>query len=188
MPFGRAEARRKTLLTFASLRWKKRVDEVQRAGEGRIFEVADAPARKVALVLGAPVREMEPTAVLEDRLRTGVELFALGKAKSLLLSGTASEVAVMSTFCAEHDVPGSAQLLDPRGRHTFESLRNAREAGHRELLVVSQRFHLPRALFIAARLGLDAVGISADLRPYLHQKKFERREVISSVLAYWMAG
>jgi len=187
MPFGRVEARRRALLSFATLRHRALVAEVERAGEGRIFQAAEVLPRPLALVLRAPVRAMKPTAVLEDRVRTAAELFAAGKVQRLLLSGTASEVAVMSTLCAELDVSGGAQLLDPRGRHTFESLANAAEAGHRELLIVSQRFHLPRALFIAARLGLDARGVAADKRPYLHQKRFEKRELFSSVLAYWMA-
>ena len=186
MPFGRVEARRRTLLAFASLRWRPMVDEVQRAGEGRIFTVSDVPPRPMALVLGAPVREMKPSAILEDRVQTGVELLRARKVDKLLLSGTPAEVAVMSTLCAELELSGDQQLLDPRGRHTFESLRNAREAGHRELILVSQRFHLPRALYIAEWLGLDALGVEADRRPYLHQKRFERRELFSSVLAYWM--
>ena len=80
-----------------------------------------------------------------------------------------------------------AQLLDPRGTHTFESVRNARALGHRSLLIVSQRFHLPRALYLAGRMGIDAVGVAADLRHYAALKKMEQREVFSSVLAYWMA-
>jgi vancomycin permeability regulator SanA len=184
---SRTGARRRTLLSFATLTWRPLVSEVQAAGQGRIFDAADAPVRPVALVLGAMVREMKPTAVLEDRVLTAARLFREGKAARLLLSGTPDEVAVMTRLLAEHDVPGDAQLLDPRGTHTFESVRNARALGHRSLLIVSQRFHLPRALYLAGRMGIDAVGVAADLRHYAALKKMEQREVFSSVLAYWMA-
>lgn len=183
---SRAEARRRTLLSFATFSWKPLVRDVQRAAEGRISDVADAPARDVALVLGAPVQAGQVTAVLEDRVLTSLALFQAGKAKRLLLSGTPLEVEAMAALLGSR-VPEPAILRDPRGLHTFESTRNAAAMGLRELLVVSQAFHLPRALFLARKLGLDAHGVRADRRPYQHQQRFERREQISCVLAWWMA-
>lgn len=183
---SRAEARRKTLLSLATFRWQPLVAEVQRAGEGRITDAARAPKMPIALVLGAPLREGRVTAVLEDRVLTGLALLESKRVERLVLSGTLAEVSAM-TALLETRVPTGALLVDPRGRHTFESIANARDAGHQQLLLVSQAFHLPRALFLARRLGLDAHGVTADRRAYQHQRRFEARERISCVLAYWMA-
>jgi SanA protein len=184
----RTAARLRTALSLASLDGPRIHREVQQAGDGRVFSLEKAPQAPVALILGAPAREGRVTAVLEDRLLTGARLLERGTVQSLCCTGTPEEVAVMAAFLAEQDVSGSALTLDPHGRHTFESLENARTLGHTELLVVSQGFHLPRALYICRALGLQASGVTADLRPYQSQHRLEHRELFSSVLAYWMCA
>ena len=184
----RTTARLRTALSLASFDGARIHREVQQAGTARIFSLEDAPRAPSALILGAPARDGQVTAVLEDRLLTGAGLLARGTVASLCCTGTPEEVAVMAAFLAEHDVPGNALTLDPRGRHTFESIENACTLGHTELLVVSQRFHLPRALYICRALGLQASGVAADLRPYQSQHRLEQRELFSSVLAYWMCA
>ena len=182
----RTGARRRTLLSFATFGWRGIAAEVQRAGEGRIFSVDAAPPHDVALILGARVREGRATAVLEDRVLTAIELIQEQKAKRLLLSGLPDELEAMRGILDAHAISPEALIWDPKGLHTFESIHNTRALGHREVLIVSQAFHLPRSLFIADRLGLKALGVAADRRPYLQAKKFAQREVFSSVLAYWM--
>lgn len=183
---SRTAARLRTALSLARLDGPRLHRLVQQAGAGRLHQVDDAPAAPVAVVLGAPVPKLRLTAVLEDRLRTAARLFARGKVTALLCTGTPDEVSVMAAFLAEQRVPERALHRDPQGRHTFESLQNARALGHLDVLLVSQAFHLPRALYIARALGLQASGVRADLRPYAAQQRMQRRELYSSVLAYWM--
>ncbi|MBS2029830.1 MAG: YdcF family protein [Deltaproteobacteria bacterium] len=182
----RTGARRRTLLSFATFGWRGIAAEVQRAGEGRIVSIDAAPAHEVALVLGARVRNGRATAVLEDRVLTAIELVKQDKAKRLLLSGLDDELAAMREILGAHAIAPESLIWDPQGLHTFESIHNAHTLGHHELLIVSQAFHLPRSLFLADRLGLKAVGVSADRRPYANARKFAQRETFSSVLAYWM--
>ena len=124
--------------------------------------------------------------MLDDRLATAAALFHAKRAARLVVSGTPAEVAVMSASLCERDVPGTAQVLDPRGLHTFESVRNAKALGARALLIVTQRFHLPRALYFAQKLGLDALGVIADRQPYAGLDRMARRERLSSVRAWWV--
>ncbi len=161
---------------------------VQKAGGKFIVRPEEIePSRfDVALVLGAPARDGAMTPVLADRVHTAIELYRDGRVKRLLLSGTKSEVDVMSEAARSAGVDAEALLHDPAGRHTFESFENARASGHGKLVVVTQRFHLPRSLFIAERMGIEALGVVADKRRYLGIVEYRARELFSSVLAYWM--
>jgi SanA protein len=162
---------------------------VQRQGAKRIVAPEQARA-EVALVLGATVaRGVGP--VLTDRVLTAASLFHSGQVRRLLLSGspggrTGDELSAMERLALDAGVPAPALTRDPRGRHTFESFASARELGLSSLVVVTQRFHLPRSLFIAQRLGLDAVGVPADRRTYERIARYQARELVSSVLAYWL--
>jgi vancomycin permeability regulator SanA len=187
----RSWARRLTALSLATGAALPITRRVQRAGAGRIVTVQEAPTHEVALVLGSPVLK-GLTPILADRVETGVELWKAGRARRLLLSGnrgpeTGDEVGTMAAEARRLGVPEEALLLDRAGRHTFESLASAKALGHRRLLVVSQRFHLPRALYIAQRLGLEAQGVPADRRHYQNAAEYQARELVSSVLAFWMA-
>lgn len=144
---------------------------------------------ELILVLGAGVREDgTPSPMLEDRLITGVALYQVGEGRMpLLMSGDASrkgydEVSPMAEYARENGVAEEAILRDPAGLSTFESLRRAKETfGVKRLVIVSQKYHLYRALSAAKALGLDAVGVSADLRPYRGQWLREVREVLARV-------
>lgn len=162
---------------------------VQTAGARRIVRL-DAARGEAALVLGSPVRR-GLTPILADRVATAARLFHQGQVARLVLTGSTSaetgdEVAAMACAALAAGVPAAALDRDPLGRHTFESIENAR-ARPGPLVVVTQRFHLPRALYLCERLGIDAVGVAADLRVYSGLREYQRRELASSVLAYWMS-
>ena len=125
------------------------------------------------LVLGCGVdAQGRPKPMLRDRMTVAVELYEKGWADRLLLSGDNSgpdynEVGAMETFALEHGVPAEAILPDNEGFSTDASIRRAKEVfGMEQVVIVTQEYHLFRALFLAGSYGLEASGVSATLRTY----------------------
>lgn len=159
---------------------------------GLIHTPAEAPPVRVALVFGAGVRrDGYPTTVLYDRVATAAELYRLGKVEKLLMSGdgiTNSEVAAMRLAALELGVPEGDIVLDPAGQRTYDSCYRAKAIyGATEVLLVTQAFHLPRALYLCEALGLRAAGVSADRRAYRSSTEafWNFREVLATVAAVW---
>ena len=132
-----------------------------------------AEHRPVAIVFGAGLRsDGRPTRVLEDRVRTAVDLYHAGSADTLLLSGATNgagrdETEAMLDLALQLGVSREDILLDPEGTRTFETCSRARSIWSIEQAhLVTQRFHLPRALVICDQLGMDVTGVSADRRIY----------------------
>jgi SanA protein len=138
----------------------------------QIASKTDAPKASAAIVFGAGLRrDGRPTTVLADRVRTAVDLYQAGRVPLLVMSGTVrqgyDEPASMRSLAVELGVPEDAIVLDPSGDRTFETcLGTRRRFGSGPVLLVSQHFHLPRALATCAGLGLEASGVAADLRVY----------------------
>ncbi len=135
------------------------------------------------LILGAGVRDDgSPSHMLEDRLKTGLQLYELGAPDKILMTGDHgrqeyNEVGVMKDFATERGVPSENVFMDHAGFSTYESLYRARDVFKaKRVIIVTQEYHLPRALYIADRLGLEAVGVSADLRTYRGQGMRNLRE------------
>ncbi len=136
------------------------------------------------IVLGAGVRDDgSPSHMLEDRLKVGIELYKMGCAPKLLMSGDHGrehydEVGAMLNYARENGVPDDDIFLDHAGFSTYESIYRAKEIfGAEKILIVTQEYHLYRALYIADSFGLDADGVSADLRTYVGQSMREVREI-----------
>ena len=164
----------------------------QSAGRHIVASPQDAPQAKVAIVLGARVMaDGSPSAMLADRLATGVALYKLGKVRKLLLSGdhgqtTYDEVNAMRKYCLAQGVPDQDIFMDHAGFDTYETMYRARDVFKvTDCLVVTQGFHVPRAVYIARTLGLDATGVVADLRPYPNEWRFSLREWPARVKAYF---
>jgi SanA protein len=160
----------------------------------QIKVVTDAPERRVAIVFGAGLRrDGRPTAVLYDRVLTAVQLYQQGKVHKLLMSGdnrfeNYNEPASMKQAAVELGVPEQDIVLDYAGQRTYDTCYRARHIfGLQEAVLVTQNFHLPRALFLCEALGLSAVGISADQRTYLRgsQLVWNVREVMATAAALW---
>ncbi len=152
----------------------------------------EVPARRVALVFGAgvwPGGQLSP--VLEDRVSTAVALYKAGKVSKLLMSGdnrfiNYNEPKHMGEYAQALGVPAEDIVLDYAGRRTYDSCYRAVHIFQvSEAVLVTQRFHLPRALLIADGVGLEAVGMVADRRPYLNADWYRLREVLASVAAWW---
>ncbi len=145
------------------------------------------------LVLGCAVRpDGSPSHMLEDRILTGVELYQKGLADNVLMSGDRSvgydEVSTMEREAEELGVPSEKILVDPEGYSTYESLVNLSKTHKgKRILIVTQKYHLHRALYIAEKLGIEAYGVSADLRTYTKQLKYDLREILARVKdVFWV--
>ena len=152
--------------------------------------MADPAARAeldAILVLGCGVdANGRPKPMLHDRMSVAVELYEKGWADKLVLSGDNSgpdynEVGAMETFALERGVPASALLLDHEGFNTDASIRRARdEFGVKRVVLVTQEYHLYRALYLARAYGLEAWGVSATLRTYgPKQTIWSAREILA---------
>ena len=132
-----------------------------------VQEARDAGADCI-LVLGARVDGKAPSAILEKRLECGVELYFEGAAPKLLLTGDGGqhrydEVSVMQQYALDAGVPGEDILLDSEGYDTYSSLCRARDVlGIQNIFIVTQGYHMDRALYIAKMIGLDARGVTAE--------------------------
>lgn len=138
------------------------------------------------IVLGCQVRDDGSLSdMLKDRLLRGIELYYGGAAPKLLLSGDHGqthydEVNAMKQFAIDNDVPSSDVFMDHAGFSTYETMYRAKEVFQaRKVIIVTQEYHLYRAVYIAEKLGLEAYGVSADLRTYSGQTKRDVREVLA---------
>ncbi len=130
--------------------------------------VADVPQAEAALVLGASVTSAGAlSAVLKERAQTAVELYAAGKVGKILVTGDNStlshnEVNPVGNYLTAAGIPKDDIFLDHAGFDTYSSMYRARDVfGVRSMVIVSQAFHLPRAIYVARRLGLKAYGVDA---------------------------
>lgn len=160
----------------------------------RIHQKADAPARGTAIVFGAGLRrDGSPTAILRDRVATAAELYLSGQVTHLLMSGDGqslgyNEPDAMRQYAILLGVPDQAISVDYAGQRTYDSCYRAKAVfGLTDVLLVTQRFHLPRALFLCNGLGLDALGVEANNHRYWSGSMFlwNIREQLATVGAFW---
>ncbi len=145
------------------------------------------------LVLGAGLRsDGSPSDMLRDRLRGAVELYRRGVSDRVFLSGDRSgedydEVSAMAEYCLAEGIPEEAIVRDFEGYSTYESVTHAvREHGYRSMVIVTQEYHLYRAVYIAERLGADVAGFAADYRDYWGQSLRDAREVVARNKDFWL--
>jgi SanA protein len=139
----------------------------------KIYSTAEVPTERVAVVFGAGLlRSGLPTPVLYDRVAVAAELYRLGKVQKLLLSGdnrflNYNEPGAMRKTALSLGVPESDLVLDYAGRSTYDTCYRAKAIfGLTRATLVTQNFHLPRALLTCEALGIQAVGVSSDLHNY----------------------
>lgn len=138
------------------------------------------------VVLGCQVKEDGRLShMLEDRVKRGVALYHAGSAPKLLMSGdhgreNYDEVDAMKRYAVENGVPVADVFMDHAGFSTYETVYRAKAIfGAKKVLIVTQRYHLYRALYIAQQLGLEAYGVDADYRTYSGQTARDIREVLA---------
>jgi vancomycin permeability regulator SanA len=136
---------------------------------GHRHTVADAPSAGVVIVFGAQLAPggTRPKPFLASRLRTTAALVRAGRARAVLVSGdgasaAGSETDVMRTYLTELGVDQAKIVNDPSGLDTYDTCRRARDVyGVRRALLVTQSYHLPRAVALCRTLGIDADGVDA---------------------------
>ncbi|MCI8415821.1 MAG: DUF218 domain-containing protein [Ruminiclostridium sp.] len=154
----------------------------------RVLEAEAPPPEDLdcILVLGCGVRpDGSPSHMLEDRMKRAIQLYQAGWSDVLLLSGDNrkedyNEVGVMKAYAMARGVPEEAIVLDHAGLCTYDSLYRARAIfGAERVVVITQAFHISRALYIGRSLGVEAWGVTADLRPYQHELFNRCREILA---------
>ena len=160
----------------------------------KVHSVEDVPTDRIAIVFGAGLRrDGMPTAVLRDRVETAAQLYLDGKVEKLLMSGDNSfadynEPAAMRLYAHSLGVPDEAIVLDYAGRRTYDTCYRARHIfGVESAILVTQDFHLSRALFTCNALGVKAVGVEANNYYYLKRSRlyWNIREQLATVGAFW---
>ena len=140
------------------------------------------------LVLGAGLKpDGSPSDMLRDRLSFACDLWEEGVSDTVLVSGDRAseaydEVTAMKNYLLAHGVPEEAIVEDPMGYSTSESLKRAKDVfGYENVVVVTQRYHLYRALYIAQKTGLDAKGVNSDPYTYRGQVLRDIREFAARI-------
>ena len=160
----------------------------------RIVNAVVVPPTRVAIVFGAGLRrDGTPTAVLRDRVDVATDLYFAGKVEKLLLTGANptlgyNEPESMRQYALGLGVPEEALVLDYAGLSTYDSCYRARAIfGLTEAVLVTQPFHLDRALYLCAAFGISAVGVPADRRYYSDRLRrwWDLREVAATTVAFW---
>ena len=146
---------------------------------------------RIAIVFGARVWEDgTPSNVLYDRVLTAVELYRAGRVKKLLMSGDNptheyDEPTAMKRTAMELGVPESDIVLDFAGRRTYDTCYRAKEIFEvKKAILVTQEFHQARSLYLCNNLGVDSIGITANRRKYLGERRWAVREFFS-VFGAW---
>ncbi|MCD4738930.1 MAG: YdcF family protein [Anaerolineae bacterium] len=150
------------------------------------------PARPVAIVFGAgywPSGALSD--ILRDRLAAAATLYQTGRVQKILVSGDNhvleyNEPEKMLAYLLEQGIPRSDIVLDYAGRRTYDTCYRARDIFLVDRVVlITQRYHLPRALYTCQTLGLEAEGYMADRVPYIHLRRYQWREVPALWRAWW---
>ena len=162
---------------------------VQASVQDRILteeQAAELEEIDCVLVLGCGLEaDGSPSPMLHDRLQQGVALYQKEAAPKLLVSGDHGreeydEVNAMKRFAEEQGVPSEDVFMDHAGFSTYESVYRARDIFQvRRMVIVTQEYHLSRALYIAKRLGIEAWGVPADPRTYSGQTARDLREILA---------
>lgn len=159
----------------------------------RQFQINQSPSAPVAIVFGAGLsRDGQPSPVLRDRVATAAQLYFDGKVQKLLMSGDNrfldyNEPGAMKRYALSLGIPEEDIVLDYAGRRTYDTCYRARYIfGVQQAILVTQQFHLPRAIFTCNNLGIEAVGVIADQRRYSqYAHRFWRfREIPATAMAF----
>lgn len=137
------------------------------------------------IILGAGIWGDKPSPMLEDRLLEGINLYNNNVSNKIIMSGDHGreeydEVNIMKNYAIEKGIPSENIFMDHAGFSTYESIYRAKEIFEaKKVVIVTQKYHLYRALYIANQLGLEAYGVGADPRQYVGAAYRELREILA---------
>jgi SanA protein len=161
---------------------------------GRIYQAADVPAHRVAIVFGAGLwRNGDPTPVLADRVTMAADLYKAGKVEKILVSGDNrfidyNEPEAMRQLAMSLGVPSEDIIRDYAGRRTYDTCYRAKAIfGVEKAILVTQTFHMTRAIYTCNHLGVESVGVASDLRIYRKSSVlyWNMRELVATSAALW---
>lgn len=155
--------------------------------------VEKIPETRVAVVFGAGLSNQgtEPSPILADRINSAIELYKAGKVKKILMSGdnrfpNYNEPQVMMDYAVKNGVSLFDLQADFAGRRTYDTCYRAKYIfGLEKAILITQDFHLTRALYTCNALGIEAIGYKADKNEYLDITRFTLRDLLATLLAYW---
>lgn len=178
------------VLAIALINWR-----VISVGTKNIVNISDAPKSDAIIILGAYVfPDGKVSDMLGDRLNYGLQLYNEGKAPKIIVTGdhgriNYDEVNTMRKYLQERGVKREDIFMDHAGFNTYESMYRARDIFTvKKAIIVTQNFHLIRALYIAEELKIEAYGVASDPRVYLGIQYNYTREIGASVKAFFQAG
>lgn len=152
-----------------------------------IYSPTSVPSKPVIMILGASLQlDGQPSEALLDRLKVGADLFDQHKGSLILVTGDdgkfyTDEVTVMKNYLEQAGIPDISIWVDGQGYRTYESCTRAKsQFSITKAIIVTQNFHLPRALYLCNQLGIQSVGASADLHSY--------RDIVWMTLRDWLAS
>jgi len=160
----------------------------------KIFTEENIQTHRAAIVFGAGLwRDGSPTPILRDRVKTAARLFMDGKIEKILMSGDNSmvgynEPVAMRDFALSLGVPEDAIVLDYAGRRTYDTCYRAKAIfGLTQAILVTQPFHLPRAIYICNQLGMTALGVPANNQVFRKSSLiyWNIRESLATIAALW---
>ena len=155
-------------------------------------DISKIPPRETVIVLGASVHsDGKLSPILKDRVDTAIKLYRSNKVKNFHVTGDHrtedyNEIAAMVSYLRERGIPQNRITSDHAGLDTYDSMYRAGKLFNIEnATVVTQEFHLPRALFISDQLGSNYFGFTADQRTYQTEYRLKQREKLANVKALW---
>ena len=137
------------------------------------------------IILGAGIWGDKPSPMLEDRLQEGIKLYQNNVSDKIIMSGDHGkkeydEVNIMKNYVIERGIPSEDIFMDHAGFSTYESIYRAKKIFQaKKIVIVTQKYHLYRALYIANRLGIEAYGVGSDPRQYVGATNREIREILA---------
>lgn len=155
-------------------------------------EITEIPSAKTAIILGASVHsDGKLSPILKDRVETAYQLYKLNKIEDFLVSGDHktddyNEVNAIENYLLEKGVPQKDIVLDHAGFDTYDSMYRSKVVFNvQNAIVITQKFHLPRSIFIAKNMGLDYKGLEAAPVAYTSSENIKRREQLANFKAVW---
>ena len=164
---------------------------VQTKYRNEIVDSSEVSSPNVALVFGAGLKAKgQPGAVLEDRIKTAIKLFQEGKVGKFIMSGYVSddghdEVTAMKNFALQSGMPEDSILIDDQGLNTLQSCQNIKNKFNlTRIVLITQKYHLSRALYLCNESGISSVGVASENRGYSKQIIYTLREYMASIDAW----
>ncbi|MBW7954127.1 MAG: ElyC/SanA/YdcF family protein [Candidatus Dojkabacteria bacterium] len=159
-----------------------------------MYEIGDEiPPTRIAIVFGAGLSEYanQPSHILEDRILTAIDLYKAGVVQKIIMSGDNrfvdyNEPEVMINYAKARGVRDLDLQADFAGRRTFDTCLRAKDVfGVHEAILITQEFHLPRALYVCNSIGVKSIGVVADRRDYQQIEYFRLRDTLALLLSFW---